>query len=212
MAKTRKTRQNATREHLAYLAARLMAEDGIQDFGAAKRKAARQAGISDTQNLPGNLEIEAALRAYQALYQSEAQPAALKELREIALTSMEILAQFQPYLIGSVLTGTANEHSDVNLQLFADSCKEVEMFLLGRNMTYEVSSKRAWLGDRQMEIPVLTFEVDGVAVALAVYDRDHERVLQKHRSDGRSIERAKIAEVRALLVKEARDATQGAAD
>jgi hypothetical protein len=199
MPKARKTRQNATREHLAYLAARLMAEDGIQDFGAAKRKAARQAGISDTQNLPGNLEIEAALRSYQALYQSDAQPAALKQLREIALRTMQLLVDFQPYLIGPVLIGTASQHSDVNLQLFADSCKEVELFLLSRKMSYEVSSRRAWLGDRQVEIPVLTMDADGVPVSLAVYDRDDERVLQKHRSDGRTIERAKIREVKALL-------------
>jgi hypothetical protein len=199
MPKARKTRQNTTREHLAYMAARIMAEDGIQDFGAAKRKAARQAGLTNTQNLPGNAEIEAALRSYQALYQSEAQPAALKELREIALRSMQLLAEFQPYLTGAVLNGTAGEYSDVNLQLFADSCKEVEMFLLSRNMSYEVSSRRVWLGDRQVEIPVLTVDADGVPVVLAVYDRDHERVLQKHRADGRTIERAKIGDVQALL-------------
>jgi hypothetical protein len=199
MSKARKTRQNPTREHLAYLAARIMAEDGVQDFGAAKRKAARQAGITNTQNLPGNVEIEAALRSYQALYQSEAQPAALKQLREIALRSMQLLAEFQPYLTGSVLTGTAGEHSDVNLQLFADSCKEVELFLLSRNLNYEVSSRRIWLGDRQVEIPVLTLDAEGVPVLLAVYDRNDERVLQKHRADGRTIERAKIADVKALL-------------
>jgi len=199
MPKARKTRQNTTREHLAYVAARIMAEDGVQDFGVAKRKAARQAGLTSTQNLPGNAEIETALRAYQALYQSEAQPAALKQLREIALRSMQLLAEFQPYLTGAVLTGTAGEYSDVNLQLFADSCKEVEMFLLSRNLSYEVSSRRAWLGDRQMEIPLLTVDADGVPVVLAVYDRDHERVLQKHRADGRTIERAKIGDVQALL-------------
>lgn len=199
MPKARKTRQNTTREHLAYVAARIMAEDGVQDFGVAKRKAARQAGLTSTQNLPGNAEIEAALRSYQALYQSEAQPAALRQLREIALRCMQLLADFQPYLTGAVLTGTAGEFSDVNLQLFADSCKEVEMFLLSRNMSYEVSSRRTWLGDRQMEIPVLTVDADGVPVLLAVYDRDHERILQKHRADGRTIERAKIGDVQALL-------------
>jgi hypothetical protein len=199
MPKARKNRQNSTREHLAYLAARIMAEDGIQDFGAAKRKAARQAGLANTQNLPGNAEIEAALRSYQALYQSEAQPAALKQLREIAISSMELLADFQPYLTGAVLNGTAGEYSDVNLQLFADSCKEVELFLLSRKLNYEVSSRRVWLGDRQVEIPVLAMDAGGVPVLLAVYDRDHERVLQKHRADGRTIERAKIADVKALL-------------
>jgi hypothetical protein len=36
MAKARSRRDNNLRRQLAYIAARLMAEDGIADFGAAK--------------------------------------------------------------------------------------------------------------------------------------------------------------------------------
>ena len=52
------------RREIAALAARMMAEDGISDFGFAKRKAARQLGVTERDALPNNDEIEAELRAW----------------------------------------------------------------------------------------------------------------------------------------------------
>jgi hypothetical protein len=65
-----------------------MAEDGIDDFALAKRKAAKQLGVTEAQSLPGNDEIEEQLRAYLELYQSEEHPQRIAELREIALDAM----------------------------------------------------------------------------------------------------------------------------
>ena len=62
------SKQTSTRARIAAAAARLMAEDGIDDFALAKRKAAKQLGVEASQALPGNDEIEAELRAYLALY------------------------------------------------------------------------------------------------------------------------------------------------
>ena len=85
MAKNRSRRDQNLRSHIAYLAARLIAEDGVADYASAKQKAARQAGLSDANLLPDNSEIEEALREYQGLYQSEEQPAHLRYLREVAV-------------------------------------------------------------------------------------------------------------------------------
>ena len=63
-------RQNGMRARIAAAAARLMAEDGINDFALAKRKAARGLGAANTEALPGNDEIEAELRAVFAAYRS----------------------------------------------------------------------------------------------------------------------------------------------
>src|SRR5215510_7849267 len=73
MPKDSKPKQQQMRNRIAAAAARLMAEDGLEDFALAKRKAARQLGAEDTQSLPKNEEIEAELRAYQSLYQGEEQ-------------------------------------------------------------------------------------------------------------------------------------------
>src|SRR5213083_103144 len=96
----RTNRQTDMRARIAAAAARLMAEDGIDDFALAKRKAARQLGAADTQSLPRNDEIEAELRAYRALYQADEHPQLINELRRIALDAMRALERFSPYQIG----------------------------------------------------------------------------------------------------------------
>jgi hypothetical protein len=69
MPKPRSRRDSNLRRHIAYIAARMIAEDGIADYATAKQKAARQAGLADMNLLPDNQEIEEALREYQGLYQ-----------------------------------------------------------------------------------------------------------------------------------------------
>src|SRR5438270_10296526 len=99
---TRNTKsKTGMRVRIAAAAARIMAEDGIDDFALAKRKAARQLGADQTQALPANEEIEAELRAYRTLYQADEHPVRIAELRRIALGAMQELAQFTPYLTGA---------------------------------------------------------------------------------------------------------------
>src|SRR5207253_603184 len=141
-------RQTAMRTRIAAAAARLMAEDGIDDFALAKRKAARQLGALDTRSLPRNDEIEAELRAYRALYQAEEHPQLIGELRGIALDAMQALEQFNPYLTGPVLKGTASPYAEIDLQLFPDSAKEVEIFLLDRNIAFTTQEGRRYTGDQ----------------------------------------------------------------
>ena len=127
-------------------AARIMAEDGIDDFALAKRKAARQLGAPETEALPGNDEIEEELRAYRALYQAEEHPQRIAELRRIALEAMRRSSSFNPYLTGPVLKGTAGPYAEIELQLFPESAKEVEIFLLERRIAFTTHEGAALLG------------------------------------------------------------------
>ena len=97
MAKSRSRRDSNLRRHLAYVAARMIAEDGA-DYASAKLKAARQAGLADSNLLPDNQEIEEALREYQGLYQKEDQPAHLRRLREVAVKVMREFEDFRAAL------------------------------------------------------------------------------------------------------------------
>lgn len=198
MPKARSRRDLNLRSHIAYIAARMMAEDGIADYGTAKAKAARQAGLADANLLPDNHEIEAALREYQELYQKEEQPAHLRHLREIAVEVMREFAEFRPVLVGSVLTGTAGQFSDVNLQLFTDDEKALTIFLLNGRYRFEEGTRRVNRGDRLEEVPQISLEYDDVIVTLTVLDRDDERVGPKLRADNVPV-RARLAEVEALL-------------
>ncbi len=199
MRKDGKSGQHQMRARIAAAAARLMAEDGIKDFALAKRKAARQLGAEDTQSLPKNEEIETELRAYQSLYQGEEQRERIQYLREQALGAMQLLAQFRPYLAGPVLKGTAGRYSDIDLQLFTDDGKAVELFLLNRNIPYDTSDERHFAGDQARAISVLKLEWQGVPLNLAVYTLKDERMALKTTSAGRPMERAGIQAVTQLL-------------
>jgi hypothetical protein len=191
-------KRNHHREHLAYLAARIMAEDGTQDYSAAKRKAARQAGVPSTQQLPDNREIDAALRSWQALYQRDTREPLLRELRESALAAMKLLEPFNPWLTGSVLSGTAGPHSDINLQLFTDDGKALELFLLNHRWEYQVGDRKLRIGNRPVEASVISFVMQGVPVNAMLLPLDLQRIAQKT-GDGRPVERASMAQVEALL-------------
>ena len=199
MPKSRSRRDANLRRHIAYIAARMMAEDGVADFATAKQKAARQAGLGDANLLPDNQEIEEALREYQGLYQKEEQPAHLRRLREVAVKVMREFGDFRPALVGSVLSGTAGQHSDVNLQLFTDDAKALTMFLLNRRYRFEEGSKRVSRGGRLDEVPQISLEFEDVTVTLTVLDRDDERSSARPRSEDLAPQRARLAEVEALL-------------
>jgi hypothetical protein len=199
MGKNRSRRDQNLRLHIAYLAARMIAEDGVADYASAKQKAARQAGLSDANLLPDNSEIEAALREYQGLYQSEDQPAHLRHLPEVAVKVMREFAEFRPVLVGSVLAGTAGLHSDVNLQLYSDDPKALTLFLLNRRYRFEEGTRSLRRGGRLDSVPLITLEVDDVTVTMTVLDPDDERSASRPRSDDEAPVRARLEQVEAML-------------
>ena len=194
-------RRTDMRARIAAAAARLMAEDGIDDFALAKRKAARQLGASEKESLPGNDEIESELRAYRALYQAEEHPHVIGELRRIALEAMQALAQFNPYLTGPVLKGIAGPYAEIDLQLFPDSAKDVEIFLLDRNIPFSTHEGRRYSGDQPRAASFISLLWQDVPLRLAVFDPRDERLSLKTSQAGRAIERAGIAEVCAIILR-----------
>ena len=193
------THQTGVRARIAAAAARIMAEDGIDDFALAKRKAARQLGAGDAQALPANDEIDEALRAYRALYQANEHPERIAELRRVALDAMRALEQFTPYLTGAVLKGSAGPYAEIDLQLFPDSAKDVEIFLLDRSIPYTTQEGRRYAGDRAHAVSVLSLDWQGTPLRLSVFDARDERIALKSSQAGRVMDRAGIAELGAIL-------------
>ncbi len=149
------SKRDLMREQLAHHAAKLMAE-GINDYAYAKRKAAKQLGAEDTQHLPSDQEVRDALHSYRALYQHDTHPIILQQLRTEALSAMELLSEFRPYLTGSVLSGTAGEYSDINLMLFSDDAKAVLLFLLRHKLDFEDGEWKVRIGGHDEIVPSYT--------------------------------------------------------
>ena len=183
------------RAELAHAAARVMVEQGTSDLHLAKRKALKQLGLPESQPLPSNEEVQAALREYQAIFLGDEQVVHLRFLREVALDLMQLLERFHPYLTGSVLDGTAGEHSSIDLFLFADSAKEVEIFLLNEELAFHHGSPR---DDRVEAVFILDDQDTGVRANLIILPPEHERTSFKHR-DGKTRARARFEAVETLL-------------
>ena len=180
------------RARIASLAARLMAENGIGNYSAAKRKAASILGLPANARLPENAEVESELRTYQRLFQEDEQGKRLADLRKKAIEFMEIVQGFNPYLSGAVLDGTAGRGAGIDIQLFTDSAKDVEIFLINEHIEYRHSPPRSERAEA-----VLTVDGGGTAINLIVYPRQDERVVFRAR-DGRVRPRARIDAVRRL--------------
>lgn len=135
------SRHARMRIRIAQLAAQLMAEHGIRDYALAKRKAARQLGAPGSHCLPGNDEIEAALRAHQSLYRRDEYECLLQALRRQALKTLQALAHFDPVLVGGVVNGTVSQHSDIEIELYTDSSKAFEQYLLNEGIEFKVKDR-----------------------------------------------------------------------
>ena len=203
MPKETRHKQQHMWARIAAVAAQIMAEDGVEDFALAKRKAARQLGAEDTEALPKNEEVEFELRTYRSLYQDEEQRERIRYLRNQALQAMRLLEPFRPYLSGSVLKGTAGRYSDIDLQLFTDDSKAVEMFLLNRTIPYDVTQQRHFAGDRERAVAVRKLDWEGTPLNIAVYRSNDERGTLKTPPAGRPMERAGIQAVTQLLASDA---------
>ena len=178
---------------IANTAARLIAESGISDYSLAKRKALHALGLPEGTHLPENAEVEAELRTYQRLFQGDEHAERIAKLRHKASEIMEVMQKFNPYLTGSVLDGTAGRYAEIDIQLFTDSAKDVEIFLINERIDYRHSTPRSERAEA-----VLTLYDDDTAINLVVYSRQDERVVFRTH-DGRVRPRARIDAVRRLL-------------
>jgi len=197
MARDRTTSRQL-RSRIAHLAARLIAVDGIDDFSLAKRKAARQAGAIETRNLPSNEEIEAALRAYLQLYQADEQAVRIAHLRSCALDMMRALERFNPQLSGSVLEGSAGRYSKIDLHLFTDSPKDVEMFMLDRGFDYKQKHRNVYRGSEPSTIVAFAVCTEKADFNISVFAYDDRRLRLRNTSNGRPLRHASLESVLAM--------------
>jgi hypothetical protein len=172
---------------IAAIAARLIVDEGM-DWGPAKQRAARDLGAPRAA-LPGNDEVEAAVREHIAIFHADTQPAELHALRELAAQWMARLAEFRPHLTGAVWRGTATRLSNVHLQLFCDDSKATEIELLNRGLSFDVADTT---GPRGREVDMLILDVpcdalgERVTLCLTILDFDDLRGALKPDSQGRS--------------------------
>ncbi len=177
-----------------------MSEHGIRDFLTAKRKAAERFGVVDGAVLPRNTEIENALAEYQRLFGGDRHTQTIAAQRSAALSAMHMLSDFEPRLVGSVLAGTATEHNDIQLHLFAEQPESITFRLMDLGIEHEVVERRVRYGsDRVVSYPGVHFEFDDHEVDATVFPVDGIRQAPVSPIDGKPMRRIDADEVEALL-------------
>ena len=185
---------------IAAAAARMVVEEGLE-YGPAKRRAVKQMGLGARTALPDNDAVEDAVREYIALFCADTQPAELAALRRLALTWMERMEEFRPYLGGAVWHGTATRLSDIYVQLFCDDPKSAEIKLIEHDVDYTPRTVTGFNGEsvEALSISSMSRELgEPVGVHLLVYDHDDLRGALKPDAKGRT-PRGDLAAVRALV-------------
>jgi hypothetical protein len=198
----------ADKAEIAAAAAQRVVEQGLE-YGAAKRKAARDLGRRTARRgeLPDNEAVEDEVRAYLDLFCADTQPAELAAMREVALAWMDRLAGFRPHLSGAVWRGTATRLSAVHIDLYCDDAKSAEIALVNQRIDFDTGSL-----DRPGAEPLVVLTVSSASAALGepvtvhllVRDFDELRGALKPDARGRSW-RGDTAALRRLLA----DAAQG---
>jgi len=188
------------RQRLAVEAARIMSEESITDFHAAKCKAAKRLGITDEQNMPRNIEIELALKEYQTIFRPEQQAVELRSLRKTAIDIMNLLRDLSPRLVGPVLRGTADHYSAINIHLFTDNSQTLDWLLIEHHIPFTINEREYHFNGHELKrYPLYLVEDDEAKVELTVFPEKGIRQAPKSPLDGKPIQRASIAEVQKLL-------------
>jgi len=188
------------RARVASEAARIIATECLQDFHAAKRKAADRIGINERLALPSNLEVQDALIRYQDLYGGQQHQNNLLHLRLAALDAMRMLQEHSPCLTGPVLDGSAGPHTRITLHVFCDAVETLVFDFLERGLPFRQEQRRMRLSDKDYQVvPIFLIEVSACTIELVVLDRIAVRQAPPSPIDGKPLQRASIAELERML-------------
>lgn len=192
---------STVRRHICAEAARIVVEEGVRDYHAAKRKAIARLNLPSDKNLPGNDEIEAAVAEYLRLFRGARRDTDLRRLRALALEAMKFLQRFEPRLVGAVLSGNVTADTPIQFHVTADTPEEVGLWLHDQRIPFEQSERRMRFGgERQETVPLFRFTADDVTIEMCVFAREDARELPLSPVDGRPMKRANRREVERLLV------------
>lgn len=200
----RRRTESRYRQLIADEAARLMIEEGIEQYLDAKRRAAKNVlrdGWARRKDLPSNGEIREAVLRRTALSEGEDRMDRLFAMRITALEHLELLEPYRPRLIGSVATGHARRGSDIDIHVFCEDpdVLEADLHALDRTFTREEVLIRT---PRGFETYLHLHLSARFPVELSVYAPYELRTTGRSSTDGRPIDRVSRSRLEALLRRE----------
>lgn len=200
VARRNRSRPDHRRLTVAEEAARIMQEQGLKDFRAAKEKAALRLGLEQDGALPSNEEVERALAGRNRIFHGDEHDVLLGDMREAAVALMKELAEFRLRLVGSLLNGTATEHSVIELHAVSDTVEAVSASLAALGVAARLTEHRLRLRrDEPEQFPAVRFEWAGHECDITIFAERHRGHAPLSPVDGRPMRRAGLKDVEALL-------------
>ncbi len=200
MSKNSQKQSYKLRQQIAVEAARLINEEGIDNFQYARKKAAHRFGISNEHALPDNEEILEQIKTHQSLYHDSSHKQVLKELRQIALNAMKLFNHFKPKLIGSVLLGHAHEQSSIDILVMTDSPEEVAMFLMEQDIPYQLQDWKLFSSKHNYQlVPAYQFYAGDYQVKLITLAENQRRTVPLNPANWKPMQKASIKQLETLL-------------
>lgn len=192
------------RRQIAWEAARLMFDRRESEYYRAKMKAARFVcrGWVKPADLPSNAEIRDEVQNMARLFEGDLQVTQkLRKMRIAALAMMDLLKEYRPRLIGSVLTGHIRRGSDIDLHVFCDNLDAVTGILEYHGYQCEVQRKEI-SKNGETNIYRHVYVQDVHPFELTVYPANKAHFVFKSSITGKAIERASMAELKQFLETE----------
>lgn len=149
---------------------------------------------------PDTSLVDSEIRRWFALFSPEAHAEDLARKRRAALFAMKALADWHPVLIGPVLSGAATT-SDIPEILLRGNEKEVELFLLSREIDFDVLSSA--MSARHNTVTLLTGALQ-TDIVITVSDRPkypRATTPDSYQSPLEAAGKAEISALEALLLE-----------
>ncbi len=172
------------------------------EYFAAKQKAARrvQKGWIKSADLPTNAEIRDQVQLLARLHEGTSTPdQRLLEMRLRAAWWLRRLHEFHPRLIGSVLTASIREGSDIDIHVFAASPQSIAIRLEEFGVAFELERKRVEKNGEQRVYTHIHVR-DDFPVELTVYHPSQLGYRFRSSITGKPIEKATLPELERLIM------------
>lgn len=180
--------------------ARIVCEEQLTDYRAAKRKAAERLGLPPNFPLPDNAAIHAAVIDYQRLFGGEAYAQQLRRMRRAGLSACRLFAQYQPRVVGATISGAVTPAHRVQIHLFSDSAEMIDIELINRRIDFEQGERNyRYANGRDVSIPLLRLDLEGQGIDAAVFGEDELRQAPINPLDGQRFRRVDVDTLEQLL-------------
>lgn len=187
------------RRSVAEEAARLMVEGFESEYLHAKELAILKLGMSGQTRLPSNRKVRECIgRITQYQLGEDEVKRRIRAMRLIALRIMSIIEDYDPFLIGSTLSGEIRGGSDIDLHAYGDDFQilKEQLQLFG----YE-DVQEEFVENLKGSFCHLTWSEQGFPVEITLYPWSWREVIPISSVTGKPMKRADLHAVKKLVAE-----------